>query len=180
MMLATEALAENISFAGALIVQCLLNNNKLLCCGNGGSAGDALHLTSEMINRFEAERPSLPAIALTADINTLTAIANDYSYEEIFSKQIKALGHAGDILIAFSTSGHSKNVIEAIKTAHQRDIHVIALTGKDGGEINKLLTHDDIEIRVPSNRTARIQESHLVIIHALCDMIDKELFITED
>lgn len=180
MMQATDALAENISFAGAEIVQCLLNNAKILCCGNGGSAGDAMHFTSEMINRFEAERPSLPAITLSADLNTLTAIANDYSYDEIYAKQIKALGHAGDILMAFSTSGNSRNVIEAIRTAQQRDMRIIALTGKDGGEIGNILSHDDIEIRVPANRTARIQETHLVIIHSLCDMIDKELFITEE
>lgn len=180
MMQATEALAENISFAGDQIVQCLLNNNKILCCGNGGSAGDAMHFTSEMINRFESERPSLPAIALSADLNTLTAIANDYSYDEIYAKQIKALGHAGDILMAFSTSGNSRNVIEAIQTAQQRDMRIIALTGKDGGEIGNILSHADIEIRVPANRTARIQETHLVIIHSLCDMIDKELFITEE
>lgn len=180
MMQATEALAENISFAGAHIVHGLLNNNKILCCGNGGSAGDAMHFTSEMINRFEAERPSLPAITLSADLNTLTAIANDYAFDQIYAKQIKALGHPGDILMAFSTSGNSSNIVEAIKTAHQRDMRIIALTGKDGGEIGNILSHDDIEIRVPANRTARIQETHLVIIHALCDMIDKELFITEE
>lgn len=180
MMQSTESVAENVSYAGAHIVQCLLNNNKILACGNGGSAGDAMHFTSEMINRFESERPSLPAIALGTDVNTLTAIANDYCYDDIYAKQIRALGHAGDILMAFSTSGNSTNVIRAIEIAQQRDMRIIALTGKDGGEIGKILTHSDIEIRVPAERTARIQETHLVIIHALCDMIDKELFITEE
>ncbi len=180
MMLAVDATTDSIEHAGQRIVQCLLNNNKILCCGNGGSAGDAMHFASEMLNRFESERPSLPAIALTADMNTITAIANDYDYTEIFSKQLKALGHAGDILLAVSTSGHSKNVVNAIQTAHQRDMCVIALTGKDGGRIAQLLQGDDIEIRIPSDRTARIQEAHLVTIHALCDMIDKQLFVTEE
>ena len=178
--LAADTIIDAIEMAGELIVQCLLNNNKILCCGNGGSAGDAMHFASEMLNRFESERPSLPAFALTTDMNTLTAIANDYAYSEVFSKQIKALGHAGDILLAISTSGNSKNVIEAVEAAHQRDMHVVALTGKDGGEMADRLSHDDIEIRVPSNRTSRIQETHLLIIHSLCDMIDTQLFVTED
>lgn len=179
-MQSADQLTEVIALAGDLIVQCLLNNSKILSCGNGGSAGDALHFSSELLNRFESERPSLPAIALSADINTITAIANDYRYEDIFSKQIKALGHAGDVLLAISTSGNSKNIIEAIHAAHQRDMPVIALTGNDGGDIAKTLNSSDVEIRVPANRTARIQEAHLVIIHSLCDMIDKELFVTED
>ena len=175
-----DQLADVVARAGDAIVQCLLNNNKILCCGNGGSAGDAMHFSSELLNRFESERPSLPAIALSADMNTITAIANDYRYEEIFSKQIKALGHAGDILLAISTSGNSKNVIEAIHAAHQRDMIVVALTGNGGGEMAKALNTIDVDICVPSNRTARTQEAHLVIIHSLCDMIDKELFVTED
>ena len=175
-----DQLADVVARAGDAIVQCLLNNNKILCCGNGGSAGDAMHFSSELLNRFESERPSLPAIALSADMNTITAIANDYRYEEIFSKQIKALGHAGDILLAISTSGNSKNVIEAIHAAHQRDMIVVALTGNGGGEMAKALNPTDVDICVPSHRTARTQEAHLVIIHSLCDMIDKELFVTED
>ena len=179
-MNAITLLVDPIAMAGELISQSLLNNNKILTCGNGGSAGDAMHFASEMLNRFEAERPSLPAIALPTDINTITAIANDYHYNEIFSKQIKALGHAGDILLAISTSGNSKNIVEAIKAAHQRDMRVIAMTGNEGGDMAGLLEADDIELRVPSNRTARIQEIHLLIIHSLCDMIDRELFVTED
>ncbi|PHQ80872.1 MAG: phosphoheptose isomerase [Coxiella sp. (in: Bacteria)] len=179
-MNATDMLIDPIAQAGDLIVQCLLNNNKVLSCGNGGSAGDAMHFSSEMLNRFEAERPSLPAIALPADINTLTAIANDYGYKEVFAKQIKALGNPGDILLAISTSGNSENIIEAIKVAHQRDMHVIALSGNDGGVMTTLLEDGDIELRAPSERTARIQEIHLLIIHSLCDMIDSELFVTED
>ncbi len=177
---ATELLAEPIAQAGELIVQCLLNNNKILCCGNGGSAGDAMHFSSEMLNRFESERPSLPAISLTTDMNTITAIANDYSYAEIFSKQIKALGQPKDTLLAISTSGNSKNVVEAIHAAHQRDMIIVAMTGCDGGEIAKNLEQRDVELRVPSHKTSRIQETHLLIIHILCDMIDRQLFVTED
>ncbi len=174
-----ETLIDPITLASESIVQCLLNNNKILCCGNGGSAGDAMHFASEMLNRFEAERPSLPAIALTCDVNTITAIANDYGYDEIYSKQLKALGHPGDLLFAISTSGNSRNILQAIHTAHQRDMRVIALTGCDGGEITKMILPEDIEICIPSKRTARIQESHLVVIHTLCDIIDRQLFVTE-
>ena len=177
-MIAADTLSEHILTASDLMVQCLLNNHKILSCGNGGSAGDAQHFSSELLNRFESERPSLPAIALTTDSSTITAIANDYSYNEIFSKQIKALGQAGDILLAISTSGQSKNVCEAIDAAHQRNMRIIALTGKDGGAMANLLDNNDIEIRVPANSTARIQETHLVIIHCLCDMIDRQLFET--
>jgi D-sedoheptulose 7-phosphate isomerase len=180
MMEAMDALIDPVTLASESIVQCLLNNNKILCCGNGGSAGDAMHFASEMLNRFESERPSLPAISLVSDMNTVTAIANDYGYDEVFSKQIKALGQHGDILMAISTSGNSKNILQAIHSAHQRDMRIIALTGNDGGEIAKLLHPEDIEICVPSKRTARIQESHLVIIHTLCDIIDRQLFVTEE
>jgi D-sedoheptulose 7-phosphate isomerase len=180
MMTSMDVLTDPITLASELIVQCLLNNNKILCCGNGGSAGDAMHFASEMLNRFESERPSLPALALTTDVNTLTAIANDYGYDEIFSKQLKALGHAGDILLAISTSGNSSNVLHAIHTAHQRDMRVIALSGNDGGEIGKILQQEDIEICVPASRTARIQETHLVVLHTLCDIIDRQLFVTEE
>lgn len=178
--LAAEQLAPVIAAAGDTMVQCLINNNKILSCGNGGSAGDAQHFSSEMLNRYERERPSLPAIALTTDTSTLTSIANDYSYAEIFSKQIKGLGQPGDILLAISTSGQSLNILRAIETAHDRQMSVVALTGKDGGAIVELLKPNDIEIRVPSFRTARIQEVHLLIIHCLCDMIDQSLFGPEN
>ena len=178
--LAAEYLGPLIATAGDAMVQCLIANNKILACGNGGSAGDAQHFSSEMLNRYERERPSLPAIALTTDTSTLTSIANDYSYAEIFAKQIKGLGQAGDILLAISTSGHSLNVLRAIETAHDRQMTVVALTGKDGGAIAELLKPGDIEIRVPSDRTARIQEVHLLIIHCLCDMIDQSLFGQEN
>ncbi|MBT8448943.1 MAG: phosphoheptose isomerase, partial [Gammaproteobacteria bacterium] len=167
---------DTIAQAADMLVTSLTTGKKILCCGNGGSAGDAMHLASEMLNRFERERPSLPAIALNTDINTMTAIANDYSYNEIYSKQVKALGQSGDILVAFSTSGNSKNVIHAIKAALSRDMLIIAMTGKDGGEMAGLLSTNDVEIRVPSPSTARIQEVHLLVIHTLCDLIDNRLF----
>tara|TARA_B110000008_G_scaffold259063_1_gene278557 strand:- start:476 stop:1072 length:597 start_codon:yes stop_codon:yes gene_type:complete len=165
-----------IQHAGNCMVRSLLNEGKILSCGNGGSASDAQHFSAELLNRFEKERPGLPAIALTTDSSTLTAIANDYTYNEIFSKQIRALGQAKDVLFAISTSGNSGNVIEAINAAHDRDITVVALTGKDGGKMAGLLRENDIEIRVPADRTARIQEVHLVVIHCLCDFIDTQLF----
>ena len=173
---AADALPESIAMAADVLVNALVNGNKILSCGNGGSAGDAVHFSSEMLNRFERERPSLPAIALTTDMNTLTAISNDYDFNQIFVKQVKALGQAGDILLAISTSGNSSNVVEAIKAALSRDMLIIALTGKDGGEMAGLLSANDVEIRVPSPSTARIQEVHLLIIHSLCDLIDNRLF----
>jgi len=175
---ALECLPDSIELAAQAIVQSLLNNGKVLTCGNGGSAGDAQHFSSEMLNRFERERPSLPAIALSTDTSTITSIANDYSYDEVFSKQIRALGQAGDILLAYTTSGNSNNIVTAINAAHDREMIVIAVTGKDGGTIatNSLLRTGDIELRVPSNSTARIQEVHLVITHCLCDLIDFQLF----
>jgi D-sedoheptulose 7-phosphate isomerase len=154
----------------------LLNNGKILSCGNGGSAGDAQHFSAELLNRFEKERPGLPAVALTTDSSTLTAIANDYSYEEIFSKQVSALAQSGDVLLAISTSGNSVNVAAAMRAAHERGMVLVVLSGKDGGSMTDILTEQDIEIRVPSNRTARIQEVHLVVIHCLCDFIDTQLF----
>lgn len=175
-ILAAESLPEAIQAAGELMVQSLLNGGKILSCGNGGSAGDAQHFSAEMLNRFETERPSLPAIALSTDTSTITAIANDYSYEEIFSKQIKAIGQPGDVLMAISTSGHSKNIIQAIIAAQQKGLHIIALTGKDGGGVASLLNETNVEIRVPAQSTARIQEVHLLIIHCLCDFIDHRLF----
>lgn len=173
---AADTLADMIAAAAQTIVDALLNNHKMLCCGNGGSAADAQHFSSEMLNRYEAERPSLPAITLSADTSTITSIANDYHFNEIFSKQIKALGQAGDVLLAFSTSGRSKNIIEAIIAAHHRNMMVIAFTGRDGGDIPPLLNAMDIEIRIPSESTARIQEVHGIVIHCLCDIIDKQLF----
>ncbi|SES63406.1 phosphoheptose isomerase [Thalassotalea agarivorans] len=173
---ASEALASPIEQAAMLLVQCLLAGNKILTCGNGGSAGDAQHFSSELLNRYETERPSLPAIALTTDSSTLTSIANDYAYEEVFSKQIRGLGNQGDILLAISTSGNSRNIVKAIEAAVSRDMPIIALTGGDGGDVAGLLGENDIEIRVPSNRTARIQEVHLLVIHCLCDLIDSILF----
>lgn len=175
---ALEQLPPLIESAATSIVQSLLNNGKVLTCGNGGSAGDAQHFSSEMLNRFERERPSLPAIALSTDTSTLTSIANDYSFNEVFSKQIRALGQSGDILLAYTTSGNSGNIVEAIRAAHDREMIVIAVTGKDGGQLfsQSLLNENDIELRVPSNSTARIQEVHLVITHCLCDLIDFQLF----
>ena len=178
-ILAADTIVENIASGANLMVQCLLNNKKILSCGNGGSCGDAQHFSSELLNRFESERPSLPAISLAADNSTITAIANDYHYKDVFSKQIKALGQPGDILLAITTSGNSKNIIEAVETAHQRDMRVVAMTGHEGGAIANVLDGDDVEIRVPSDSTARIQETHLLIIHCLCDMIDRQLFETD-
>lgn len=177
---ALSTLPEPIEQASILMVNSLLNEGKILACGNGGSAGDSQHFSSELLNRFERERPSLPAIALTTDSSTITSIANDYSYEEVFSKQIRALGSDGDVLLAISTSGNSANVVHAIHAAHDRNMRVVALTGRDGGNIAPLLLPDDIEIRVPSNVTARIQEVHLLVIHCLCDLIDNQLFGCEE
>jgi D-sedoheptulose 7-phosphate isomerase len=171
-----EVLIEPIHRAGEAMVNSLLNNGKILSCGNGGSAGDAQHFSAELLNRFEKERPGLPAMALTTDSSTLTAIANDYSYQEVFSKQVSALGQAGDVLLAISTSGNSANVAAAMKAAQEREMLTVVLSGNDGGTMASLLGEQDIEIRVPSRRTARIQEVHLVVIHCLCDFIDTQLF----
>ncbi|MBE0505357.1 MAG: phosphoheptose isomerase [Marinospirillum sp.] len=173
---ASQVLPPMIEHASRMMVEALLSEGKILSCGNGGSAGDAQHFSSELLNRFERERPSLPALALTTDTSTLTSIANDYSYNEVFSKQIRALGQPGDILLAISTSGNSANVIQAIQAAHERDMRVVALTGRDGGNMAALLTPEDCEIRVGSKVTARIQEVHLLVIHCLCDLIDEQLF----
>ncbi len=169
-------LASPILDATEIMLNSLLNHGKILSCGNGGSAGDAQHFSAELLNRFEKERPGLPAIAISTDTSTITAIANDYSYEEIFSKQVLALGMTNDTLLAISTSGNSTNVVRAIDAAHEREMSVIALTGNDGGKLSVKLHENDVEIRVPSNRTARIQEVHLVVIHCLCDLIDHKLF----
>ena len=173
---AMASLCELIEFASQKIVEALVNDKKVLTCGNGGSAGDAQHFSSEMLNRFERERPALPAIALSTDTSTITSIANDYSYDEVFAKQIRALGQAGDILLAYTTSGNSGNIVKAVQVAHDREMTVIALSGKDGGLLASILNEGDIEIRVPSPSTARIQEVHLLISHCLCDLIDHQLF----
>lgn len=173
---AATVLVPLIHRAGEIMVHCLLNNGKILCCGNGGSAGDAQHFSAELLNRFERERPPLPAIALTTDTSTITAIANDYSYREVFSKQVSALGQPGDVLLAISTSGNSDNVIAAMEAAHEREMTIVSLSGKDGGKMQGELADEDIELRVPSQSTARIQEVHLVVIHCLCDFIDTQLF----
>lgn len=171
-----SSLCELIEFASQKIVESLVNDKKVLSCGNGGSAGDAQHFSSEMLNRFERERPALPAIALTADILTITSIANDYQFDEVFAKQLRALGQEGDILLVYTSSGNSGNILTVVKAAHDKDISVIALTGKDGGSLASILNETDIEIRVPSESTARIQEVHLLITHCLCDLIDQQLF----
>ena len=173
---ALEELIIPIKHAAHCISDSLLNEGKILSCGNGGSAGDAQHFSAELLNRFEIERPGLPAVALTTDSSTLTAIANDYEYDQIFSKQILALGTNRDVLLAISTSGNSSNIIKAVQAAHEREMQVLSLTGNKGGKLAKLLKGDDIEIRVPSDRTARIQEIHLLVIHCLCDIIDAILF----
>ena len=170
-----DKLAPIIAEAARAMANSLLNNHKILACGNGGSAADAQHFSAEMLNRFEMERPGLPAIAITTDSSTLTSIANDYQYADIYSKQIRALGQKDDVLLAISTSGKSHNVIHAIDAAHDINMLVIALTGKDGGEIRSMLNNNDFEICVPTKSTARIQEVHIMIIHSLCDLIDLQL-----
>jgi D-sedoheptulose 7-phosphate isomerase len=172
---AVDVISESIAAAGGLMAQALLDDGKILSCGNGGSAGDAQHFSSELLNRFEMERPGLPAMALTTDSSTVTSISNDYSYEEIFSKQVRALGKTQDVLLAISTSGNSENVCRAISAAHERGMKVVALSGRDGGRMAGMFGEGDVEIRVPATRTARIQEVHLLIIHCLCDIIDATL-----
>ncbi len=173
---AADTLPDNIAAAGQLMINALVNESKILACGNGGSAADAQHFSAELLNRFEQERPSLPGITLTADTSTLTSIANDYHYDDVFAKQIRALGQKNDILLAISTSGNSPSITNAIQAAHNRRMGVVALTGRDGGKIAPLLRPSDVEIRVPAQRTSRIQETHILVIHCLCDMIDNHLF----
>ncbi len=172
---AAAVLAPHIARAGALMADCLLADGKILACGNGGSAADSQHFAAELVGRFERERPELPAIALSTDTSLLTAIANDYSYEQVFAKSVRALGAKGDVLLAISTSGNSANVIAAIEAAQMREMRVVAMTGKGGGRIGELLTPDDVHLCVPHPRTARIQEVHLLMIHCLCDIIDATL-----
>lgn len=173
---AADTMLSIIGDAASKVVQTLLDGGKIMSCGNGGSACDALHFSGEMLNRFKHERPSLPAIALNADVSTLTSIANDYHYNDIFAKQIRALGQPGDTLLAITTSGNSANILHAIKAAHERKVRVIAMTGNDGGKIPATLMDTDIEVRVPSFETQRIQETHLLIIHCICDIVDFQLF----
>ncbi|MCC6194195.1 MAG: phosphoheptose isomerase [Burkholderiales bacterium] len=172
---AADVLAPDIARAARLLIECLLADGKILACGNGGSAADAQHFAAELVGRFERERPELPAIALTTDTSLLTAVANDYSFEAVFAKQVRGLGAKGDVLLAISTSGNSGNVIAAIEAAHAREMRVVALTGKGGGRIGELLAPEDVHLCVPHSRTARIQEVHLLMIHCLCDAIDATL-----
>lgn len=173
---AADVLAGPIASAAELMFSVLSQGNKILACGNGGSAADCQHFAAELVGRFERERLSLPAIALTTDTSILTAVGNDYSFQDIFAKQVQAFGQPGDLLLAISTSGNSDNVISAIRAAHDREMNIVALTGKGGGAIGNLLNDTDVHICVPHDRTARIQEVHLLVIHCLCDGIDAALF----
>ena len=173
---AKDVLATPIAMAIERMTEAFKAGNKILSCGNGGSAADAQHFSAELVCRFERERPGLPAVALTTDSSALTAISNDYHYDEVFAKQVNALGQSGDVLLAISTSGNSANVVRAIEAAHEKGLTVVALTGRDGGNIANLLKDNDVEIRVPSDSTARVQEVHLLTIHCLCHQIDEVLF----
>lgn len=175
-IMTADSITHVIAEASEEIVQALLEGHKILSCGNGGSACDALRFSSLMLNRFKQERPGLPAIALTSDIASLTSIANDYHFSDVYAKQVRAIGQTGDVLLVFSTSGNSTNVVNAIKAAHDKNMGVIALTGYDGGKIVEHLQEKDIEIRIPAHDNARIQEAHLLIIHCLCDIVDFRLF----
>lgn len=173
---AADALGTPIAHASEVMVRCLLDGHKILSCGNGGSAADAQHFSSELVNRFEIERPGLPGIALTTDSSSLTSIANDYHYDEVFARQVRALGQAGDVLLAISTSGNSPSIVKAVQAAHDKGMQVVALSGREGGTMATFLSNADVEIRVPAQSTARIQEVHLLVIHCLCDLIDQQLF----
>lgn len=172
---AADALKQPLADAAQVMIDAVRNGHKILSCGNGGSAGDAQHFSSEMLNRFERDREGFAAMALTTDASTVTSIANDYAYEEIFAKQVRALGRPGEVLLAISTSGNSANVNRAIVAAHARDMRVVALSGRDGGSMAGTLRDGDVEVRVPSDITARIQEVHLLCIHCLCHLIDDAL-----
>ena len=173
---AAEPLAEPVARAGALLAEALRGGGKALACGNGGSAADAQHFAAELVNRFEMERPPLAAVALSTDTSTLTSIANDYAYEQVFAKQVRAIGRRGDVLLAISTSGNSPNVVEAVKVAHELGVRVIALTGNGGGKLAGMVADADVHVCVPHKKTARIQEVHLLVLHCLCDGIDFQLF----
>ncbi|MDR2164720.1 MAG: phosphoheptose isomerase [Zoogloeaceae bacterium] len=172
---ALATLVAPIAAAIETLTRVLIHEGKILACGNGGSAADAQHFAAELVGRFERERQELAAIALTTDTSILTAISNDYAFDQVFARQVRALGRAGDALLAISTSGNSTNVIEAIRAAHENDMAVIALTGRDGGAIGALLKENDLHLNVPVDRTARVQEVHLLAIHCLCDGIDSLL-----
>src|SRR5690349_14601872 len=172
---AAQTMAAPIARAGAVLTDCLFADGKVLACGNGGSAADAQHFAAELVGRFERERPELPAISLATDTSLLTAVANDYAFEQVFAKQVRALGGKGDVLLAISTSGNSANVIAAVQAAQEREMHIVALTGKGGGRIGELLAPGDVHLCVPHHRTMRIQEVHLLTIHCLCDAIDATL-----
>ncbi len=175
-----DAAAPAIARGAGLILDCLLGGHKVLACGNGGSAADAQHFASEMINRFELERPGLPAVALTTDASTLTSVANDEDFAEVFARQIQALGQPDDILLAITTSGHSRNLLRAVQAAHERGMGVLALSGRDGGGLATLLEERDVEIRVAGTSTARIQETHILLLHCLCDLVDRRLLGRDD
>jgi D-sedoheptulose 7-phosphate isomerase len=175
---ASRALAPQIAAAAIQMTASLRAGGKVLSCGNGGSAADAQHFSGELLGRFEAERRSLAAVALTTDTSTLTAVANDYDYADIFARQVAGLGAPGDVLLAITTSGNSPNVLRAVDVAHDRDMTVVALTGRDGGRLGACIGERDVEIRVPADRTIRIQEVHLLVIHAICDLIDAEFSAT--
>jgi len=170
-----ETLAPEVARAGVALAKAIRNGKKALACGNGGSAADSQHFAAEMVGRFERERPGMPAVALTTDTSGLTAIANDYGYDYVFSKGVEALGNEGDVLLGISTSGNSRNVIEAIKAAHARKMVVIALTGRDGGQMAKMLAPGDFHLNVAHPRTMRVQEVHLLVVHCLCEVVDNEL-----
>lgn len=171
-----QTLPADIARAGEALAAALKSGHKALACGNGGSAADSQHFAAEMVGRFERERPGLPAIALTTDTSALTAIANDYDFDRVFSKQVEALGNAGDVLLGISTSGNSRNVVEAIKVAQSRNLVVIALTGRDGGAMGKMLRPQDFHLNVAHPRTMRVQEVHLLVIHCLCEVVDNVIF----
>ena len=171
-----ETMPAAIARAGTALAQALKGGHKVLACGNGGSAADSQHFAAEIVGRFERERPGMPAIALTVDTSAITAIANDYDWNSVFSKQLHALGQPGDVLLGISTSGNSKNVIEAIKAAHEKNMVVIALTGRDGGEMAKMLRPTDHHLNVAHPRTMRVQEIHLLVIHCLCEVVDNVIF----
>lgn len=172
---AVAVLGEPVAKAGALLAASLKSGGKALACGNGGSAADAQHFAAELVNRFERERAPLAGLALTTDTSTLTSIANDYAYQQVFSKQVRALARRGDVLLAISTSGNSGNVIEAMHVAREMGVRVIGLTGNGGGKMAPLMTAEDVHICVPHKTTARIQEVHLLVLHCLCDIIDHQL-----
>lgn len=173
--MAAGKLVPVIAAAADIMTDALRTDGRIFSCGNGGSAADAQHFAAEMVNRFELDRPALPAMALTTDSSALTSIANDYGYEEIFAKQLSALAREGDVLLAISTSGNSANVLRAVTTGHRLGLRVVALTGQDGGALGRLCTDDDVQVCVPSDSTARIQEVHLLVIHCLCSVIDRRL-----